>query len=79
MWGEDKVWTRYRTDVLAADAGAAAQLMALIHVITISRVYSHCIEVIDLQRYKTIRRPAKVRQALKERLHLPFVFAVGRN
>jgi hypothetical protein len=79
MWGEDKVWNRYRTDVLAADADAAALMMAFLYTVAAHRLYGNSLEVIDLQRYKTIRRPSKVRQALKERMHLPFVFPVGRN
>jgi hypothetical protein len=80
MWGgEDKVWTHYRTDVMAADASAAETLMAFLRFMAVNRLYAHHLEVVDLQRYKVIRKLPKVRQALRERMHLPFVFAVGKN
>ncbi len=80
MWsGEDKVWTRFRPDVTAADRAAASLLISYLRWAADKRIHPRHLEVYDLQRYKVIRRPRKVRAALDRRLHLPFVFVAGKN
>lgn len=80
MWGEhDKVWTHYRKDVMAADSVSAAVLISYLRHVAVNRLQAYCLEIVDIQRYKVIRRMPKVRSALKDRTGIPFVFVVGKN
>lgn len=79
MWsGSNKVWMHYLNDIIAADVASAVFLSSYMRQ-TRGTGNSECHEVVDLQRYKMIRSPSKVTQAMRERLHLPFVFAVNMN
>jgi len=80
MWsGQNKVWLHYIKDIIAADVYSAVFLASFLRHSAIHKTYIPSLEVIDLQKYKVHRQPAKVRQALKERVHIPFVFVVGKN
>lgn len=80
MWhGEDKLWLHYREDIIAADVSEGIFLADSLRYIAINKIYLSSLEVIDLQKYKVIKNPLKLRSVLKERLHIPFVFAVCRN
>lgn len=80
MWGkQNKVWTRYQQEVVAADLLSAVVLLGYLRFVAIKKTTGYTQEVIDLQRYKVVRKPAKVRQILKEKKHEPFVFAYGLN
>jgi len=80
MWEESsKEWTRFRADVLAAAHPEARFLIGYLRTASRTAAHHRVLEVIDLQRYRVISRPAKLRAALRDRLHLPFVFAVARN
>ena len=82
MWsGEkhNKVWIHFRTDILATGWQEGDYLAQYIRTSAISKSYLTSLEVIDLQRYKIITRKVKVKVALNERIHTPFVFAVGKN
>ncbi|RYD55535.1 MAG: hypothetical protein EOP56_15590 [Sphingobacteriales bacterium] len=79
MWGEDKVWLHYRKDIMAADMSAASFLSGYLRNLTVTRLYTNNLEVIDLQKYKVIKQAPKVHTALRERTTVPFVFVVGKN
>lgn len=80
MWEDnDTEWTHFRQDVMAHNRASAAVLVQFLKRVNKQRLYTTSLEVIDLQRYRFITKPKKVQAALRERLHLPFVFVVGRN
>lgn len=80
MWDDnDTGWTHFRQDLMAHNRASAAVLVQFLKHVNKHRLYAHALEVIDLQRYRFITKPKKVQTALRERLHLPFVFVVGRN
>ena len=76
MWDkDDKVWEHHQEGILATDAVTAKLLHDYMKFVRISRSHAQCIEVIDLQQYKTERNTRKVKQALIERKDLePFIF-----
>jgi hypothetical protein len=79
MWHGNKVWLHYVKNIIAADVPSAVFLASYMKYATISKEYTAALEIIDLQKYKVITNKAKVKQALKERMHVPFVFAVCKN
>lgn len=80
MWGrQDKVWTHFRSDVLAADVADASLLMSFLRHVFTHKLQAACLDIIDLQRYKVFRTPRKVKAALGKHADMPFIFAVGKN
>ena len=80
MWsGHNKVWIHYVKNIMAADVYSAVFLASYLRYSGISKNYIPSIEVLDLQRYKVIKNPPKIRAALQNRMELPFVFVVGKN
>ncbi len=79
MWGNNKVWTEYGSGLLAADRQSAAFLANYMRYTIISRSYLQVFEAIDLQKYKIIRSIPKLKQAINERLDIPFVFLSCNN
>lgn len=80
MWEDnDTGWTHFRQDVMAHNRASAALLVMFLKQVNKNQIHTTSLEVIDLQRYRIITRPRKVQAALCERLHLPFVFLVGKN
>ena len=79
MWNGNKVWLHFLNNILAADSGSAAFLGSYLRRSGGSMANAPFIEIIDLQKYKVIKQPHKVRAALRERLHIPFIFVVGKN
>ncbi len=80
MWGKsNKVWLHYQRNIIAADVYNAVFLSAFIRHAAVQRLHTWQMEVLDLQRYKKITKPAKVHRSMKERAHEPFVFIVGKN
>ncbi len=80
MWGEqDKLWIHYHNNIIAADIDEARFLAARLRYISINKIYAHCTEIIDLQSYKIIRHPGKVRSRIAEVSTQPFIFAACRN
>ena len=79
MWGENKVWLHYLNDIIASDNLSAIFLMSYLHYTRSSKDYASSLEVIDLQKYKVITQVPKVRIAIDERIHKPFIFVVGKN
>ncbi|MES2701363.1 MAG: hypothetical protein V4649_01935 [Bacteroidota bacterium] len=58
---------------------SAVFLASYLRYTDLSKNYASAMEVIDLQRYRVIKQDTKVRIALRDRLHIPFVFVVGKN
>lgn len=81
MWssGQDKVWMHYLNDIIAADVASAVFLSSYMRMTVRGRAAAQYHEVADLQRYKLVRSPRKVRAAMANRIHLPFVFVLGKN
>ena len=80
MWsGQDKVWMHYLNDIIAADVASAVFLSSFMRHVIRGRANAGFHEIADLQRYKMIRTSHKVRIAMANRVHLPFVFVLGKN
>lgn len=69
----------YLNDIIAADVASAVFLSTYMRHSVRTRYYVQFLEVADLQRYKMIRKVAKVRTAIISRCELPFVFVLGKN
>lgn len=80
MWGkQNKVWIKYRSNIIATDVTTAIFLSGYLKYSSLHKSYVNKMEVLDLQRYKLITRPNKVKAALNDRLDIPFVFAICKN
>ncbi len=80
MWrDQDKVWMHYLNDIIASDVASAVFLSTYMRHALRGRTLSAYHEVADLQRYRLYRKSKKVSHALNHRVHLPFVFVLGKN
>lgn len=80
MWGHNnKVWLAYKKGLLATNAESAAFLSGYLRNMLINRTYLTALEVLDLQKYKVVKSPPKLKQAINERLEIPFVFLSCNN
>ena len=79
MWNGNNVWLHYVKNIIAADVPSAVFLASYLRYTGISKDYVSALEIIDIQKYKMIKKADKVRIALNERMSLPFVFVVGKN
>ena len=79
MWHENNTWLHYVKNIIAADISSAIFLASYLRHCNSSKNYAASLEIIDLQKYKVIKKEAKVRVALRERVNIPFVFVVGKN
>ena len=79
MWRKDKVWMHYLNDIISADVATAVFLSSFMRHLSRTGNHAHTLEVMDVQRYRVIRKPARVRATLHSRLQVPFVFVVGKN
>jgi len=81
MWHrQDKVWMHYLNDIIAADVASAVFLASHLRQLIWTCQEARFLEVMDLQHYRVLRQPDRVRAAIKcQRLQQPFVFAVGKN
>jgi len=75
----NKVWMHYVKNIIAADVPSAVFLASYLRYSVIRKDYASFLEVIDLQKYKVIKKRDKVRVALGNRVNVPFVFVVGKN
>ena len=76
---KNKVWIHYVKNIIAADVPSAVFLASYLRYSDIKKDYVSALEIFDLQKYKLITKPIKVRIALRERMHIPFLFLVGKN
>ncbi|MEI8278799.1 MAG: hypothetical protein WCG87_03490 [Bacteroidota bacterium] len=80
MWGkQDKVWQQYSGSIIAADAQEALFLQTFMQQTTTKQQHVSQLEIVDIQKYKMLKQANKVRNALKQRAYIPFVFVVGKN
>jgi len=80
MWrGQDKVWMHYLNDIIASDLYSAVFLSSWLRQAVMTRAYTGFLEVIDLQKYKVVRKNPGVRISIRNRGDLPFVFVIGKN
>jgi hypothetical protein len=79
MWQDNKMWLHYVKNIMAADVPSAVFLASYLKYSALRKDYVSYLEVIDLQKYRIIRQPPKVRLALRDRAKIPFVFVVGKN
>ena len=79
MWNGNNVWLHYVKNIIAADVPSAVFLASYLRHSSSSYNYVSALEIVDIQRYKMVKKSDKVRIALRERMHLPFVFVVGKN
>jgi hypothetical protein len=79
MWRGNNVWLHYVKNIIAADVPSAVFLASYLRYSGITKDYTSSLEIIDLQKYKVIKKPAKVQAALCDRANIPFIFVVGKN
>lgn len=79
MWKRNKVWIHYVKNIIAADIPSAVFLSSYLRHSKLSGDYANYLEIIDLQKYKMISKPARVKIALQDKKKLPFIFLVGKN
>ena len=81
MWSnkKDKVWMHYLHDIIAADVASGVFLAHFQRQLRLTRNYVHSLEIVDLQRYKVITKPGKVKVAIRNANESSFVFVVGKN
>jgi hypothetical protein len=80
MWSKkDKVWMHYIHDIIAADVASGVFLAHYMRQMRMAKTYAAALEVVDLQRYKVIRKTRKVLSALNDADDSSFVFVVGKN
>ncbi len=80
MWGRThRIWKQHTQQVLAVEEIDAQFLVAFLVYIKQQRLDCDVAEILDLQRYKRICKPKKVKVMMKERCDEPFVFISCRN
>jgi phage terminase small subunit len=79
MWHRNQVWLHYVKNIIAADVSSAVFLASYLRYVNMSKTYAAHLEIIDLQKYKVIKDTPKIRVALRSRMNIPFVFAIGKN
>jgi hypothetical protein len=79
MRRKSNIWLHYVKNIIAADVPSAVFLASYLRYTGISKDYTSSLEVIDLQKYKVIRKADKVKIALRSRSQIPFVFVIGKN
>ncbi|MCB0698629.1 MAG: hypothetical protein H6551_02035 [Chitinophagales bacterium] len=81
MWNRYKstVWIHYSDDIIASDEPSANFLADYKRFVTLNRSYANAMEIMDLQRYKVITEPRKVRSFMREYNDASFVFLICKN
>ncbi len=79
MWQEENIWLNYVKNIIATDVSSAVFLASYLRRNNLSKKYAASLEVIDLQKYRVIKKENKVRAALADSVNMPFVFFVGKN
>ena len=80
MWsGSNKVWLPFRKDIIAADKAEGVFLADFLRYLTITRGYVNSMEVADLQGYKMLKQPQKVKIAIANSFDTPFIFLINKN
>ncbi len=80
MWSKkDKVWMHYIHDIIATDVASGVFLAHFLRQARLVRSYAPALEIVDLQRYRIIRKANKVLSLLPEVNTKSFVFVIGKN
>jgi hypothetical protein len=80
MWRGDHGWLHYGIkNIIAADLHSAVYLASYLRYSGLTWDYVSALEVLDLQKYKVIKKAARVRATLNDRVNIPFIFVVGKN
>lgn len=80
MWGgKNKTWQHFGKGISATDEYTGVFLSAFLRHSMMHRLHTKQMEVIDLNKFKVIKKPVKVYQAMRESLNQPFVFLVCKN
>lgn len=80
MWqGQHKAWLQFRMDILATDIASGVFLSDYLRHVSIHDIHTHSLEIADLQRYKLLKKPQKVKIMLRDRVYVPFIFVFGKN
>lgn len=79
MWYRDRVWIQYEKNIGATDTVSARFLERYMRRMSISKEYAATLEIFDLQQYRVIKQAAKVKNALREKIKLPFIFVACKN
>ena len=69
----------YLHDILAADLSSGVFLAHFQRQLRITRNYINSLEIMDLQRYKVVSKPSKVKVYIRNADESSFVFVVGKN
>ncbi len=75
----ENTWLKYVKGIIAADVTSAVFLASYMRRLNMNKSYVSALEVIDLQKYKVIKKANKVRASLNVDKKTPFVFFVGKN
>jgi hypothetical protein len=79
MESRNNVWMHYVKNIIAADVPSAVFLATYLRYSKITRDYVSYLEIVDLQKYRVIRKAHKVNETLTQRLRKPFIFVIGKN
>ncbi len=79
MWQGENIWLKYVKNIIAADMSSAIFLASFLRRSNMNKSYVASLEVIDLQKYKVIKKKNKVRAAINDAVNTPFIFFVGKN
>lgn len=77
--GEDQAWLHYVNNIIAADVYSAVFLGSYMRHMRINKTDAAYLEVFDMHKYQVISKQQKVKQAIRERGNMPFVFVAGKN
>ena len=79
MWQEENTWLHYVKNIIAADIPSAVFLATYLKEINYSKHFIATLEIIDLNRYRIVKKPNKIKMLLSESGLRPFVFVVCKN
>jgi hypothetical protein len=80
MWGnQDKILQHYSGGVIAYDSFSAKIATDYLNYAAAHNVFWKCIEIIDLERYKTYNNSKKVIKALQNISNNSFIFITIKN
>lgn len=80
MWSrKNKVWMHYLHDIIAADVASGVFLAQFLRRLRMTRDFVSAMEIIDLQQYRVIKKPTKVKAIINELKDESFVFLVCKN
>ena len=79
MRRKKRVWQHFVRNIIATDAPSAGFLSSYLRYTDLSKNYASSLEVMDLQKYKIIKKSDKVLSTIFRRSHIPFIFIVCKN